>query len=218
MRATIDTPDVYYIVSESDGQDPDTRVLKHGETFAVFDAFGDISARAGQQGLFHAGTRHLSHCRLRVAGHRPFLLNSSPAGSGHVLTIDLTNPDVHDDGQLVWPRGLLHLRRTTFLWNSTWFTRVTCTNHAQAPMAFPIEMAVDADFLDLFEVRGARRLHRGQRLPAQITGDGIVLGYEGLDHVVRRTTVQIDPPPTTSRTGGDAWSTWPSHPASSGTC
>jgi glycogen debranching enzyme len=197
MRAALDTPDHYYIVAESDGQEADTRVLKHGETFGVFDAFGDISARAAQQGLFHAGTRHLSHCRLRLAGHRPFLLNSAPGGSSHVLTIDLTNPDVHDEGQLAWPRGQLHVRRTSFLWNATWFTRISCTNHGQTQMAFPIEMAFDADFLDLFEVRGTHRLRRGQRLPVRIAADGVVFGYAGLDHVERRTTVQIDPAPAT---------------------
>ena len=201
MSAAVDTPDTYYIVTESDAQDPDTRVLKEGETFGVFDAFGDISARSGQQGLFHQGTRHLSHCRLRLAGHRPFLLNSAPGGSSHILTIDLTNPDVHDEGQLLWPRGLLHVRRTSFLWNETWFTRITCTNHGQTPMAFPVDMAFDADFLDLFEVRGTQRLHRGQRLPVRLSDDGVVFGYEGLDHVERRTTVQLDPPPTTLEDG-----------------
>jgi glycogen debranching enzyme len=196
MKATIDIPDAYYIVTESDGQDRDTRVLKHAETFGVFDAFGDISAQAGQQGLFHGGTRHVDHCRLRLAGHRPFLLNSAPGGSSHVLTIDLTNPDVYDDGHLRWPRGLLHVRRTSFLWNATWFTRITCTNHGQSPMAFPVDVTFDADFHDLFEVRGTHRPQRGRRLPPQVTLDGVVFGYEGLDHVMRHTTVQIDPPPS----------------------
>jgi glycogen debranching enzyme len=195
MRAALDTPDTYYIVAESDEQEPETRVLKHGDTFGVFDVFGDISTKSGQLGLFHQGTRHLSRYRLHIAGHRPFLLSSSPGASSHVLTVDLTNPDVSEHGHLTWARGLMHVRRTTFLWNSTCYTRVSCTNHGQAPMAFPLDISLDADFLDLFEVRGTHRAQRGTRLPSTVTHDGVVFGYEGLDHVVRRTTVQIDPAP-----------------------
>ena len=37
------------------------RVLKHGDTFAVFDSLGDIGALAtGEDGVFHCDTRHLS--------------------------------------------------------------------------------------------------------------------------------------------------------------
>lgn len=195
MKTILDTPDTYYIAAESDGQDPELCVLKHGETFGVFDLFGDISTRRGQLGLFHAGMRHLARYRLTVAGHRPFLLSSSPGASSHLLTVDLTNPDVHEDGHLAWPRGLMHVRRTTFLWNRICYTQVTCTNHGQAPMAFPVDIFCDADFLDLFEVRGTQRLRRGYRRPPVITNDGVVFAYEGLDGVVRRTVVQVDPAP-----------------------
>ena len=44
MKAVADTPDAYYIVAR-DRPDPETRALKDGETFAVFDVFGDISGR-----------------------------------------------------------------------------------------------------------------------------------------------------------------------------
>ncbi len=39
---------------------PETRVLKHGETFGVFDGFGDIAVGRRGQGLYHDGTRYLS--------------------------------------------------------------------------------------------------------------------------------------------------------------
>ena len=52
-----------------------SRVLKHGDTFAVFDRYGDIAAGgAGEQGLYHAGTRFLSRLELRLEGGRPLLL------------------------------------------------------------------------------------------------------------------------------------------------
>ena len=107
MKAVADAPDAYYIVAES-GPDPETRALKDGETFGVFDVFGDISGRgAGAgQGLYHDGTRHLSLCQLRLTGHRPFLLGSSTGAGGHVLTVHLTNPDLPGDHELLWPRSV----------------------------------------------------------------------------------------------------------------
>ena len=86
-------PQVYYIAAAADGQGPETHVLKHGETFGVFDGFGDITVAGGGQGLYHNGTRYLSGLRLHMAGLRPFLLGASPGIAGHLLTVDLTNPD-----------------------------------------------------------------------------------------------------------------------------
>ncbi len=198
MKPAVDIQDPYYIVAEQDGQDASTRSLKHGETFGVFDAFGDIGATGHEQGIYHNGTRHLSRCQLKLAGHRPFLLSSSLSSSSHVLTVDLTNPDIRIGEPVVWPRGALHLRRTTFLWEAGVFTLVTLTNHTQAVVTLPLELSFDADFRDLFEVRGTERAERGRLLPTRAIEDGLVFGYEGLDLLVRQTIVQVDPAPRIS--------------------
>jgi hypothetical protein len=67
--------DQYYILATSPLADDRTRVLKQGETFAVFDRYGDIQALGlGQRGLFHENTRFLSRFVLRVGRNRPLLL------------------------------------------------------------------------------------------------------------------------------------------------
>src|SRR5437870_10193397 len=56
------------------------RVLKHGDTFAIFDRYGDIYPLGlGEHGLSHDGTRHLSRLELRlgVDDAPPFLLSST---------------------------------------------------------------------------------------------------------------------------------------------
>ncbi len=78
-----------------------TRVLKQGETFAVFDRYGDIQALGlGEQGLYHEGTRFLSRFVLRVGRNRPLLLSSTVRDDNTLLTVDLTNPDFTIDGQV----------------------------------------------------------------------------------------------------------------------
>ena len=79
MKSVIQIEDQYYILATSDRAAECSRVLKEGETFAVFDCHGDIQPIGlGEQGIFHEGTRFLSKMELRFAGERPLLL-----GFGH---------------------------------------------------------------------------------------------------------------------------------------
>ncbi len=195
MTPAVDVLDPYYIVAETDGRDAETRVIKQGDTFAVFDPSGDIATGRAAGAV---SRRHALPVRvpLRLAGQRPLLLGSTPGASSHVLTVDLTNPDIRDDDTRSSGRkGTLHIRRTTFLWDATCFVRVALTNHGLTPMALPIELSFDADFRDLFEVRGTRRAARGQMLPPRPDHDGLLFSYQGLDRHVRQTVVRIEPAP-----------------------
>jgi len=67
MSDVIQVADRFYILSTSSRVDDRTRVLKHGDTFAIFDRYGDIHPLGlGEHGLYHDGTRHLSRLELRV--------------------------------------------------------------------------------------------------------------------------------------------------------
>ena len=73
----------------------------------MFDVHGDITTGGPQeQGLYHDGTRHLSRWQLRVAGRRPLMLSSTLGTASHVLTVDLTNPDIRVDDDQLWPEGI----------------------------------------------------------------------------------------------------------------
>ena len=63
-------------------------------------------------------------------------------------------------------------------------------------MDFSFSLEFDADFADIFEVRGTTRERRGRRLETEIAHDGVVLAYEGLDRRPRRTRIVFEPPPT----------------------
>src|SRR5690606_7871847 len=95
----VQVDDALYADASSSFADDRTRVLKHGETFAVFDRFGDVLAFAqGDQGLYHESTRFLSRALLLVDGHRPMLLSSTMSEDNALLTVDLANaPRDRDD-------------------------------------------------------------------------------------------------------------------------
>src|SRR3990167_8711201 len=91
--AFAETP--FYIPATGSSTRP-RRTLKHGDTFAVLDAHGDIGATAGgPDGVFHADTRYLSRLELLINGMQPLLLGSTVRDDNSVLTVDLTNPDIY---------------------------------------------------------------------------------------------------------------------------
>jgi glycogen debranching enzyme len=188
--------DQYYILATSPLADDRTQVLKQGETFAVFDRHGDIQTLGlGEQGLYHEGTRFLSRLVLRVGTYPPLLLSSTVKNDNAILTVDLTNPDFIMNGQVTVPRGTVHIFRTKFLWQGTCYERLQIYNYGLMTLDFPLYLQFDADFADIFEVRGVRRDRRGHRLEAVVKDDGIVLGYAGLDGITRRTRLQCLPAP-----------------------
>ncbi|MFO0775548.1 MAG: amylo-alpha-1,6-glucosidase [Nitrospiraceae bacterium] len=188
--------DQFYIHAESSLVDDRTRVLKHGESFAVLDRYGDIQPlEAFTHGLYHEGTRYLSHLELFLGGERPMFLSSSVREDNAALTVDLTNLDVKEDERIVLRRGTVHILRSRFLWDGVCYEQVRLVHYGLEPISVDLSFRFDADFADIFEVRGTTRAKRGERLPTAVTADTVTLGYEGLDRVVRRTQLRFEPAP-----------------------
>jgi glycogen debranching enzyme len=192
--------DRYYILSTSARIDDRTRVLKHDDTFAVFDRFGDVegsgTGELGIYGLYDRDTRYLSRFRLRIAGGRPLLLSSVIKDDNAFLSVDLMNPDIaRADGTIV-QRGTVHLLRAMCLWEGSCHERLAIHNYGAEPVELALLLDFDADFADIFEVRGLARARRGRRLPAQVTRSRTCLSYAGLDGRLRQMRLSIDPPPT----------------------
>src|ERR1700741_129348 len=98
----IQVEDQWYVLATLAHLDEPPQVLKSGETFGVFDRFGDIGALVpGQQGLYHQDTRHLSHFEVLVEGMRPLQLGSAMENANSVLGIDLMNTDIARGGHVV---------------------------------------------------------------------------------------------------------------------
>lgn len=156
--------------------------IKYGDTFAVFDLFGDIAALP-ECGIYHQDTRFLSRFALRINSERPALVSSTISDDSVVVTSDLAGHDVR-------------IRRTGFLWNATLYERLEIVNESSSAAELSIEL--DADFADLFEVRGFKRAARGQLDPPRISGGSLQFSYEGRDKVHRRTTIRLDRAPDQS--------------------
>jgi glycogen debranching enzyme len=207
MAEVVSLEEHFAIVAESDRGGVPRRVLKHGDTFGVFDLHGDIvPLDKGEQGLYHAGTRFLSRFELLLGRRRPLLLSSTISEDNTIRAVDLTNPDVVRGDQVLVPRGSLHIFRARTLWNGHSIERVRISNHARHPIRMSLVLHFDGDFWDVFEVRGLRRERRGHRHENRAAPDGVVLGYEGLDHIERQTIIRWDPPPARYDNGAPLFS------------
>jgi len=173
------------------------RTLKHGDSFAVFDHSGDaISGPGSPEGLYYRDTRHLSHLFLTVNGQRPILLSSGLRDDNTMLTCDLANPDfIGADGRVEVEHDLIHLRRTRFLWKSAVYERITIRNFDKQTRQMTVGISFDADFRDLFEIRGTVRLRRGAMMEPEIQSDTVCLRYKGRDDQDRVTQIEFDPVP-----------------------
>lgn len=192
-------PGALLVPADTSLQEQRPRTMKHGDTFAVYDHNGDIvQSEGGPEGLYHADMRHLSHLRLLINGVRPMLLRSGLRDDNAALICDLTNPDFHDArGEVVLRHDSIHIRRVRLLWGAAAYERITIRNFDNAPQRLKLTIAYGADFADIFEVRGAKRVRRGRNELTRVGADSVTLGYTGLDHKLRETHIRFDPTPAT---------------------
>ncbi len=162
----------------------------------MFDRLGDIRpVGLGEEGLYHEGTRFLSRLTLRLFERPPLLLSSTVRTDNLLLMVDLTNADAPlGDGTLLG-RDTIHVFRNCFLQDGTLYLRLVVHNYGTQSVRCALDLAFDADYADIFEVRGTTRPRRGERLPTAVRRDAVEMAYRGLDDGVRRTRVDLSPAP-----------------------
>ena len=170
------------------------KVLKQDDAFAILDLEGDCGKSGSTaEGLYFRDTRYLSRWQLTINRQHPLLLASHLDDDNTKLSVSLTNPDMEDEHP-PFRKDTISIVRTTFLCGSACFERIEVRNFDLTPRRFSLDIGFDADFMDLFEVRGLRRDARGKRT-ARAAGATVRFDYEGLDGVARATDVKFDPPP-----------------------
>ena len=187
--------DQFYILASSLPEDERRRVLKHNDSFAVFDTYGDLPTEGlGQHGLYHEGTRFLSYLLFTLFNRRPILLSSTIADNS-LLVVEATNPDINLDDDILLPRGSIYVQRAKFVWEGSSYERITLRNYGLFAVETPFALAFAADFADIFQVRGTHRARHGQQLTPEVGDRYVIFTYEGLDGVTRRTTITCSDEP-----------------------
>lgn len=194
---TAELSEIIYVPATSSLLERRPLTLKSDDTFGVFDPYGDVIVGPGTaDGLYHQDMRHLSRLVLTIDGMRPLLLNSAIQDDNGLLKVDLTNPDLWDRKSLTLPKDTVHIIRSKYIFDATCFERIAVKNMDVQTHSFRVSLAFDADFADMFEVRGHERERRGKRTSEVSAADEIVFSYQGLDGVERKTALRFEPTPT----------------------
>ncbi|HEV7887905.1 MAG TPA: glycogen debranching N-terminal domain-containing protein [Acidimicrobiales bacterium] len=150
------------------GQPGGTVTLVEGSAFCISGRSGDISA-GSPQGVFFRDTRFLSRFEVRVNGQQPEPLASTPTDPFSALFASRTRPRPG------------RADSTLMVFRSRYLGRgmredITVRNFGDEPAYCSIELVVEADFADLFEVKEDRVTLEGERL-SEAVGDGLVFRY-----------------------------------------
>jgi len=151
-----------------------TLTLKDNDMFLVADTLGNIAGSLeddinASMGLFCCDTRFLSRLELQIEQRAPVLLTSS-VEKGLLLSVLCTNPRIKNGLQ----PDTIGIRRE-LVFNGGLFEEIEISNYSTSPVKFELSLSFDADFVDLFEVRGYEREKRGQLLqmmPVEKSQDG----------------------------------------------
>lgn len=199
MQTIESSKDRFYISASAAMIDPRRLILKDNDLFGLFDRYGDIIPYGNNDtGLYFRGTRFLSAYQLRMEGRRLLFLTANVDEDNVVMSVDLTNPDMDlREGRLV--KDTLHIMRSRVLLQNICFEELSVKNFGGKHVRFQIELSVDSDFRDIFEIRGLQRKARGEHLPPEERKDGLDLAYKGLDGVKRLVTITTDRHPDAVR-------------------
>ncbi len=169
--------------------------LIDGKTFLSTTVAGDIMPTgAPDVGFFHDDTRFLSHMELRLGGHRAVVLSSSTEKT-FASQIELTTGNITLRDSFDLPENTIHLRREQVLASDVFFDRLTFENFNLKTVEIVVEMSYNADFVDVFQVRGIARQTHGQYYKPIVEKESLRFYYRGLDRIMRQTIVHMSPAP-----------------------
>src|SRR5262252_5476715 len=170
-------------------------VLSNGAAFAVLNMTGDIRGEHNpESGFFYDDTRYLSRSTLEIQGAK-FRELSSEVTREYVAQIDLSLSGEAIGGELDDPKLSFHLRRRQLI-DKDLVERIELTNYNRYAVDITLLFRHEADYRDLFEVRGLRRARRGELYPPAVTDAATYeFHYRGLDEQDYRTRVRYERAP-----------------------
>lgn len=173
----------------------DDLTLIDGKTFLSTTLAGDIApAGAPDVGFFYDDTRFMSRLELRVGGNRTVVLSSSTEQT-FASQIELTTGQSTLRDTYEIPENSVHVRREQLLSADTLFDQLTFENFNFHELEVLVELIYEADFMDVFQVRGVARQKLGHYYKPIVQREEILFHYLGQDGVARDTIVHFSTPP-----------------------
>jgi glycogen debranching enzyme len=172
------------------------RVIKENNVFLMTNKSGDIPTHDNLGlGLYTKDTRFLSRMEIFINETKPILL-SSAADENYLATIRLTNEHMEKEGELILWRESLEIERKRLIHNGGYYEQISLTNFFPKAIEFDFSILFDADFHDMFIVRGFQNGDVGKKTGVSCETGKLSIGYMGADEVKRETRISWNEPET----------------------
>ncbi len=161
--------------------------LKENTMYLVSNDHAQITGL--EHGLYDRDTRFVSHLEWKISGKTPTILSTHSS-----LPFEFKQ---YASEPNLGPTQRLGLEREVWLSGAKYFETLKIQsfrdefNHAVITQPEYLELVIDADFSDMFEVRGLPRLAKDVEL--QVLEDGLMYQYHGTDGVTRSLKIEISP-------------------------
>jgi glycogen debranching enzyme len=113
---------------------------------------------AGSNGFFAADTRFVSGYRIAINGRDPVLLTSA-ATHFFASRYEFANPDMIDTEGAI-PANTISMRLDRTISEGV-HEDIDIVNYGQRPVSIALDVEIDSDFADIFDVVGPRLVRRG---------------------------------------------------------
>jgi len=171
--------------------------IKDGDIYFLCERSGNLPVGPGHGlGLYYRDCRYLSGYELRFDQVEGITLLGATKGS-HEALFTMTNPRIYRGNgldtveetiSLTW-RRLLNGPRCALI------ETLGIHNYGLKPAEFPLTLAFQASFEDIFQIRGLINEHPGTVHPPEHQDDGVNYLYEGADGVFRSLMIRWSFPP-----------------------
>ena len=162
-------------------------VIKDGDIFLLIDQAGNIIKDAdAQYGLYTKDTRFLNKYSLFVNNKKPIVF-SFKIIENYMSEICLINQNVRKI-----ENAKILIKRKQLISDGIVYDRISVTNSHLSSLKIKITLKIEADYLDIFQVRNYVKEKRlGTILNPRKIKNGFILGYIGKDGIKRETELKI---------------------------
>ena len=143
-----------------------------GECVLITEPDGQVH-QPSERGLFYRDTRLVSTWTVRVNGH-PWQPLSSAATDALACQVLMTNPILRTDCDGDIPAGSVSLTISRLLGLSGLRERLTLRNHNRKRVRLALDVQIESDFGDIFDVKSRKPISRGETVMRWTEIDGVL--------------------------------------------
>ena len=147
-------------------------------------------------GLYFRDCRYLNGYEIKLADTELNLLVSN-ASKGYEAVFELTNPAIEiKEGKHIQVDEIgMKVERIIDAETDSLYEWITIQNYGREPFNCPLSLQFQADFNDVFSIRGLLYEQPGEIVPPFLGNDKLIFSYHGADGYERKLEIRFTPIP-----------------------